>query len=98
MRLTLLGEKPHSLAENDRIDDEIELVDQVALQQPAQQHAAALKQKVTTRLCLEVPDPRLDVARDDLGVLPRWVLESRRRHVLRQDIDPVRDRIAAIVL
>src|SRR3954447_1476224 len=98
MRPSLLGKKPHSLAQYDRIDDEVQFVDQVALQQPAQQHATALKQKVTTGLGLELPDPRLDVARDDLGVLPRWLLESGRRHVLRQDIDPVRDRIAAIVL
>ena len=47
--------------------------------------------------CLELADSRLDVAIDDVGVLPRRVLQRRRRHVLGHGVDPVGDRIVAVV-
>src|SRR5215208_4854535 len=48
-------------------------------------------------LRLELTHRLLDVAGDDMGVLPCRVLERGRWHVLGQDIDAVRDGIAAVV-
>src|SRR5437867_12743696 len=53
--------------------------------------------ELTSGLCLELADRRLDVAGDDVGVLPGRVLERGRGHVLGQYIDAVGDRIARVV-
>jgi hypothetical protein len=49
-------------------------------------------------LRLELAHRRLDVALDDVGVLPRRVLEGGRGHVLGQDVDAVGDGVALIVV
>ena len=42
----MVGKEPQPIAQEERVGDEVHLVDQVALQEPAQQDAAALEQEV----------------------------------------------------
>ena len=98
MRLALLREQPPPSADHDGIHLEVELVDEVALEQPAEQLAAAVDLELAPGLLFEVAHRRLDVAVDDVGVLPRRVRERGRGHVLGQDVDAVGDRIARVVV
>src|SRR4051812_5231841 len=98
VRLATLGEEPQPFADDHRVDPQVELVDEVALEQPSEQLAAAVDLELAARLRLELADRRLDVAGDDLGRLPARILERGRRHVLGQDVDPVGDGIAAVVV
>ena len=98
MRLPLLWEQPQPVAHHDGEEPQVELVHEVALEQPAQEVAAAMDLELAPGLRLELAHRRLDVAGDDVGVLPRRALERSRGHVLGQDVDAVRDRIALVVV
>src|SRR5687768_1469645 len=98
VRLASLREQPEPVPHDDGVDPQVELVDEVALEQPSEQDAAAVKLKLASRLRLELADGRLDVGVDHMSVLPGRVLERGRGHVLGQDVDAVRDRIAAVVM
>src|SRR5687767_1139855 len=56
VRLTMLRKQPQPVADDDRIDPQVELVDEVALEQPAEQDAAAVKLELASRLRLQVAD------------------------------------------
>ena len=90
----MLWEEPKPVAHHDGVDPQVELVDEVALEQPSEQLAAAVDLELASGRRLELAHRRLDVAVDDVGVLPRRVLERGRRHVLGQDVDAMGDRIA----
>ena len=94
----MLREEPTPVADHDGVDPQVELVDEVALEQPAEQLAAAVDLELAPGLRLELAHRRLDVAVDDVGVLPGRVLERGRGHVLGQDVDAVGDRIAPVVV
>jgi hypothetical protein len=89
VRLPLIREQAHPLPDHHGVDLEVQLVDQVALEQPAEQLAAAVDLELATGLRLQRADGRLEVPGDDVGVLPRRVLQRRRRDVLGQDVDAV---------
>jgi len=97
VRLALLREQPKPVAHDDRIDPEVELVDEVALEQPAEELAAAVDLELAPGLRLELAHRGLKVAGDDVSVLPGRVLERGRGHVFWQHVDAVGDRIAAVV-
>ena len=71
----MLGEEPKPVAHHDRVQPQVELVDEVTLEQPTEQGAAAMDLKLAAGLRLELAYRRLDVAVDDVGVLPGRVLE-----------------------
>src|SRR6478735_7812709 len=98
MSLALLREQPEPVAHHDGVDPQVELVDEVALEQPPEELAAPMELELASWGCLELADGRLDVAIDDMGVLPGRVLERGRGHVLRQDVDAVGDRITPVVV
>ena len=98
VRHAALGEQPQAVPHDDRVDPQVQLVHEVAFEQPSQQLAAAVDLELTPGLRLELSDRLLDVAVNDVGVLPRRVLERRRRYVLGQDVDAVRDGVPFIVL
>src|SRR5882672_5274982 len=54
--LALLREEPQPVADDDRIDPEVELVDEVALEQPPEQLAAAVDLELAPRPRLELAD------------------------------------------
>src|SRR6478752_1914 len=97
MRLAALGEEPKPLAHDDRVDPEVELVDEVALEEPTEQNAAAVDLELAPGLSLEFAHRLLDVPIDHVGV-PARILERARRHVLGQDVDAVGDRIVPVVV
>ena len=45
-----------------------------------------------------LPKLKVEIAVDDVGVLPRRVTERGRRHVLGKDVDAMGDRIAGVVM
>ena len=94
----MLRKQPQPVAHHDGVDPQVELVDEVAVEQPPEQVATAMDLELAPGLRLEVAHRRLDVALNDVGVLPHRVLERGRGHVLRQDVDTVRYRIAAVVV
>src|SRR6476620_3488245 len=98
MRLAALGEEPKPLPHDDRVDPEVELVDEVALEEPTEQSAAAVDLELAPGLSLEFAHRLLDVAVDDVGVLPRPVLQRAGGHVLGQHVDAVGDRIVPVVV
>src|SRR5258706_3241647 len=73
MRLALLGKEAQAAAKDHRVDEEVELVDEVPLQQPAQKDPAALEQEIPAALSLQVANGRLDVACHDVRGLPRLI-------------------------
>src|SRR5688572_1879539 len=54
VRLATFREQPQPVANDDRVDPQVELVDEVALEQPAEQFAAAVDLEITPRLRLEL--------------------------------------------
>jgi hypothetical protein len=54
VRLAVLREEPHAVAHDDRVDPQIELVDEVALEQPPEQLAADMDLELTPGLRLEL--------------------------------------------
>ena len=66
----VLGEEPQPVAHDDRVDPQVDLVDEVVLEQPAEELAAAMDLELAPGRRLQLADRRLEAARDDLGVLP----------------------------
>src|SRR6266545_6327003 len=59
---TGIGEQPCALAEDDGIDEQVELIDQIMGEQPSDEDTAAGHQQITVLLCLQITDGRGDVA------------------------------------
>src|SRR5713226_2252845 len=59
---TGIGEQPCALAEDDGIDDQVELVDQVVGEQPSDEDTAAGHQQFAVFTRLQIADGRGDVA------------------------------------
>src|SRR5438045_7971706 len=59
---TGIGEQPSALAEDDGIDDQVELVDQVVAEQPSDEGTAAWHPQFAVLLRLQITDGRSDGA------------------------------------
>src|SRR4030081_2785270 len=79
---TGIGEQPCALAEDDGIDDQVELVDQVVGEQPSDEDTAAWHQQLAVLLRLQIADGRGDVAGQDTRARPLRIGEAGRCHVL----------------
>src|ERR1700737_1847783 len=79
---TGIGEQPCALAEDDGIDDQVELVDQVVGEQPSDEGTAAWHQQLAVLLRLQITDGRGDVSGQDTRARPPRVGEAGRCHVL----------------
>src|SRR5262245_22184250 len=64
VRLAVLREEPQPVADDDRRDPQVQLVDQVPLEEPPEQLAAAMKLELTAGLRLQLANRRLNVAVD----------------------------------
>jgi hypothetical protein len=76
------GEQPRALAENHRDDEQGHLVDQVVLEQPADQDTAAVYLQLTRRLGLQLADGDCEVIGQDGRVRPARFGERDRGDVL----------------
>src|SRR5216684_8429698 len=79
---TGIGEQPCALAEDDGIDDQVELVDQVLGEQPSDEGTAAWHHQLAVLLRLQITDGRGDVSGQDTRACPLRVGEAGRCHVL----------------
>ena len=60
-----VGEQPRALAEDYGDDEQVHLVDEVVIEQPPDQRAAAVDLQLTPRLGFQLADGRRDVAGED---------------------------------
>jgi len=67
VRLAVLREQPEPVADDDWVDPQVELVDEIPLEQPSEQLAAAVDLQLPPGLRLELADRRLEVAVDGPG-------------------------------
>jgi hypothetical protein len=77
-----VGEQPRALADDHRDDEQIHLVDQLVLEQPPGQGAAAVHLQLTRRLGLQLADGRREVTGEDGRVRPARFGERGRWDVL----------------
>src|SRR5262245_37633667 len=77
-----LREQPRPLSEKHRDHDQSHLVDEILLQQPPGQGAAAVYLQLTARLGLQVRNGGCKVAGQDGGARPRRIGEGGRCHEL----------------
>ena len=84
-------EQPRALADDDRADEQIHLVDELVAEQPAGQGAAAVHLQLTPWLSLQLSDGRREVTGQDGRVRPRRVGERGRCHVLGPRVQRRRD-------
>src|SRR5215216_849844 len=87
----------HSLTDNDRMHEQVELVDEALPQQPADSGGAAGHGDVATITGLEVDQLLGHVAADDLRVLPLRRLEAVGDHVLLDGVDHVTERLVGMI-
>src|SRR6266516_8207992 len=78
----VLGEQPRALADDHGADEQVDLVDEVVLEQPPGQGAAAVHLQLTPRLGLQLADGRREVTGEDGRVRPARFGERVRCHVL----------------
>jgi transposase len=90
-----VGEQPRALADDCREDEQVHLVDQVVVEQPPDQGAAAVHLQLTSRLGLQLPDGGRDLTGEDGRVRPLRVGERGRRHVLGHRVQRFRDGVDA---
>ena len=88
------GQDPLAAAERERIQRQVELVDEIVLEQHRHQLAAAIGHDVLARLGLERPDRLDDVVADDRRVAPDRLLKRARHDVLLRRVHEVAERIA----
>jgi hypothetical protein len=69
-----LGEEPRALAEDHGDEEELDLVDEVAVEQPADEGTAAVHLQLTARLGFQLADRRREVAGEDGRVRPLRVV------------------------
>jgi hypothetical protein len=91
----VVGEQPSSLANDHRDDEQIHLVDEVVLEQPPGQGAAAVHLKLTRRLGFQLADGRREVTGEHGRVRPPRVGEGGRCHVLGPGVQGICDGAAA---
>src|SRR5712692_2715567 len=89
---TGIGKQPCALAEDDGIDDQVELVDQVVGEQPPDEGTAAWHQQFAVLIRLQIADGRGDVAGQDSRACPFRVGEAGRYHVLGPAVECDADR------
>src|SRR2546429_8647500 len=63
-----VGEEPRAMADHHGIREQDDFVDQVVVEQPADQAAAAVHLQLTRRLGLQLADGRREVTREDRRV------------------------------
>ena len=83
----VLREEPRTFPDDHRELDEVQLISQLVLQQPAGERSTADEQELAGRLGLEFANPGGDVTRDHGGVLPGRIGQRVRDHVLRLGAD-----------
>src|SRR5438105_14279038 len=71
-----VGEQPRPLADDDGIDEQVELVDQTVGEQPSDEDTTAGHQQVAVLLRLELTNGRRDVAGEDARALPLRIFEA----------------------
>src|ERR1044071_397145 len=79
---TGIREQPRALADDHRIDDEVELVDQLLGQQPSEEDAAARHQQAAALLRLQITHRAGDIALEESRARPLRVGQGGRCHVL----------------
>src|SRR5215469_1808873 len=79
-------------ADHDRVDDEVQLVDQAVLEQRLGELAVAVDHQVPVSLLLELPDGGDGIAGDDRGVVPVRRRQGGREDVLAHRVDPLQVR------
>src|SRR5258708_4239010 len=79
---TGIGEQPCTLAEDNRIDDQVELVDEAVGEQPSDEGTTAWHHQFAVLLRLQITDGRSDVAGQDSRACPLRVGDAGRCHVL----------------
>ena len=92
-RRVALGEQPLAGAERERIDEQVELVDQAVGEHRSHQPGAAADVEVAVELLLQAPDRRRVVRSDDLRVAPRRLGQRARDDVLRCVVEERRARV-----
>jgi hypothetical protein len=96
--LAAVRKQPTTVANDDGADLKVEFVDEVAFEHPTEQLAAAVDLQLAPGRRLELAHGRLDIAVDDVGVLPGRVLEAGRWNVLGQHVDAVRYRVTLVMV
>src|SRR5713226_5352207 len=76
------GEQPRALADDHGADEQGDLVDQLVVEEPADQVAAAVHLHLASRLGLQLADGRREVTGEDGRVRPARVGERVRGNVL----------------
>src|SRR5262249_32523606 len=89
------GEQPRALADDYRDDEQIHLIDQVVLQQPPGQGAAAVHLQLTGRPGLQLADGRGEVTGQHGRIRPPRLGERGRRDVLGPGVQGICDEAAA---
>src|SRR5216683_2412395 len=90
---TGIGEQPCALAEDDGIDDQVELIDQIVGEQPSDEGTAAWHHQFAVLMRLQITDGRGDVAGQDSRARPLRVREAGRCHVLGPAVQRDPDRV-----
>src|SRR5205085_6852772 len=88
-----VGEQPRALAEDYGDDEQVDLVDEVVIEQPPDQGAAAVHLQLTLRLRFQLADGRRDVAGEDGRVRPARFGERVRYEVLGLCVQGICDRV-----
>lgn len=96
-RLPALREEPPAAAQVDRVDEQVDLVDQAVRQEALRERATAVDLELALRrLLLQPCDPGGDIAGDHGGVLPRRVGQGGGDDVLGQRVEAGGDRIERV--
>jgi hypothetical protein len=92
------GNQPRALADDHRADEQAELVEELVLEQPPDQGAAAVHLQLAPRPGLELTDGRREVAGEDGRAGPLRVGEGVRPDVLGLRVQGTDDRVLQILL
>ena len=68
--LPVVGEQPRARADDHRADDQRQLVDELVLEQPADQLPASVHLQLAARLGLQLADGRLEISGEHGRVRP----------------------------
>src|SRR5712691_3565907 len=93
-----VGEQPRALADNHGVGEQVDLVDEVVVEQPPDQDAAAVHLQLAARLGLQLADGRRDVTGEDGRVRPLRVEGCGRCHVLGLRVQRRPDRAVARIV
>src|SRR5499433_1793149 len=86
--LFALLEENRAVAHEERVDPELDLVEQISLQKRLPETTVTIDDEVLSILLLEFRRPRRDIAADDGGVAPFRFLQGVREDMLSDLVDP----------